>query len=238
VKRVVVAAIAVTMLALPALTQAIHPRPLSAHLVLTPLVPAYEQCIAPDRMHGPPLVHGSCSGLQQASDYVTVGTFDANGSPAQSVGSFRVSTAAGTPGPPTDNRISFHVRITDVRCKGVSAGCPGPGEDYSGTMEARIPIRSTDHHNGPPPDGDGTEPATGQFTLPFEVGCTATAEPEIGSTCSVDIAFIEYIFLSVTDGRRTSWEFGSLQVWDGGADGDGLTSADNTLFADQGLFVP
>jgi hypothetical protein len=238
VKKVVAAVTAITMLALPALTQATHPRPLSAHFVHMPLVPAYEQCAAPDRMHGPPLVHGSCSGPQQASDHLTVGTFDANGSPARSVGSFRIKTRAGTPGPPTDNQIAFYVQITDVRCKRVSAGCPGPGEDYSGTMEARIPIRITDHHNGPPPDGDGRDAATGQTTIPFEVGCAATADPGIGSTCSVNIDFIEHIFLTVNDGDRTSWEFGSLQLWDGGADGDGLTPADNTLFADQGLFVP
>ncbi|MGH2978898.1 MAG: hypothetical protein ACRDLQ_04590 [Solirubrobacterales bacterium] len=236
-KRVAVALLAIA-LAVPTIAGGIHARPKAASPVHGALVPAYEPCTAADRTHGPPLAYGSCSGPQQASDYLTVGTPDANGSPAKSVGSFRVEARAGIPGPPTDNRISFFVRITDVHCQGVSAGCPGPGEDYSGTVEARIPIQATDHFNGTDPGG-GAEPGTVQLVnFTFPVSCTATADPTIGSTCARSIGYIEELGPAINDGRRTLWEFGPLQLWDGGADGDGETGADNTLFAVQGLFVP
>jgi hypothetical protein len=226
-------------LALPAIAGGAHPRPKAASPVHGTLVPAYEQCAAPDRTHGPPLAFGSCAGPHDTSEYLTIGTPDANGFPAKSVGSFRLEAHAGTPGPPTDNTTSFWVTITDVRCKGVSAGCPGPGEDYSGTVEGRVAVRVTDHYNGVEPGG-GTDPATVQpFTLVFPVWCAATADPAIGGTCDGGFGYIEQIVPGgIGDGRRTLFEIASLEVWDGGADGDGQTPADNTLFAVQGLFVP
>jgi hypothetical protein len=38
-------------------------------------------------------------------------------------------------------------------------------------------------------------------------------------------------------GLRSVWEFGDVQLMDGGADGDADTPG-NSLFATQGLFVP
>ena len=42
----------------------------------------------------------------------------------------------------------------------------------------------------------------------------------------------------VREGKRAVWGLGQVQVFDGGADGDADTAADNTLFAVQGLFAP
>jgi hypothetical protein len=42
----------------------------------------------------------------------------------------------------------------------------------------------------------------------------------------------------VPQGRRSIWELGPIQVFDGGADGLASSSGDNTLFAEQGLFAP
>jgi hypothetical protein len=39
------------------------------------------------------------------------------------------------------------------------------------------------------------------------------------------------------ESKRSNWQLGKLQIFDGGPDGDAET-ADNTLFAVQGLFVP
>jgi hypothetical protein len=226
-------------LLLPAVSIGTHVRSTAATPVRASLVTAYEQCVAPDRVHGPPLVYGSCSTPQQTSDYLSVGTFDANGQTAKSVGSFRSSARMGVPGPPTDNKISFEVSITDVRCKGISSGCPGPGADYTGTMKARIPMQVTDHHNGPDPVWGGNEPGTAQqFNFDFPFSCTATPDPDVGSTCARQVGYIEEFGMAIADGLRTLWEFGPLQVWDGGADSDGSTADDNTLFAVQGLFVP
>ena len=38
--------------------------------------------------------------------------------------------------------------------------------------------------------------------------------------------------------RRAILEFGQITVMDGGADGDGDTTGDNTPFLRQGIFVP
>jgi hypothetical protein len=42
---------------------------------------------------------------------------------------------------------------------------------------------------------------------------------------------------AITAGKRSVWELGQVQVFDGGADGD-VTTADNSVFAVQGVFVP
>ena len=42
---------------------------------------------------------------------------------------------------------------------------------------------------------------------------------------------------TVLEGRRSVWELGKIQVFDGGSDGV-VSTAPNTLFADQGVFVP
>jgi hypothetical protein len=41
----------------------------------------------------------------------------------------------------------------------------------------------------------------------------------------------------VTEGKRSVWQLGKVQVFDGGVDGDAQTGP-NTLFATQGVFVP
>ena len=61
------------------LAGALHPRPTGATPVRVSLVPAYEPCTSPNRTHGPPLAFPSCSPPVQTSDFLTVGTPDANG---------------------------------------------------------------------------------------------------------------------------------------------------------------
>ena len=68
-----------------------YPRPKGATPLRVPLVPAYNQCTAPNRVHGPPLAFPSCSAPTQTSQHLTVGTPDANGKAANSVGFLRLS---------------------------------------------------------------------------------------------------------------------------------------------------
>ena len=42
---------------------------------------------------------------------------------------------------------------------------------------------------------------------------------------------------SVNESRRSIWELDQVKVFDGGPDGV-VSTADNTLFAVQGVFVP
>jgi hypothetical protein len=189
-------------------------------------------------MHGPPLEFPSCSVPQQTSSYLTVGTPDANGNPVKSVASVYWFAYPGIPGPPTDNRIGWRIDITDVRCTAAGAGCAAPGADYAGSVEVRLPSQITDHNNGVEPGG-GADPATTQpFDFGFPVTCTMTSDPSIGSTCARTINYIEELLMTIPDGRRTLWEVGQIQIWDGGTDADGSTTGDNTKFAVEGLFVP
>ena len=238
-KRAVAALGVCIALLVPALSKGTHVRPIAATPIRVSLVPAYEQCVAPDRVHGPPLVYGSCSSPVQTSGYLTVGNQPS--STAQSVGSLRWKAKAGVPGPPEDEVVTFTVSFTDVRCQGSTGGCAGPGADYAGSLEVRINVQITDHHNA---TGTGplTEAATMRrdFAISFPVTCTQTSDPSIGSTCSVTSLFLEAIYPGdpIKEGKRNVWESGQLKVFDGGADGDGSTTGDNTLFAVQGLFVP
>jgi hypothetical protein len=42
----------------------------------------------------------------------------------------------------------------------------------------------------------------------------------------------------VKEGQRSVWQLSQVQVYDGGPDGAISTGAGNTLFMDQGVFVP
>ena len=74
-----------------------YPRPKGATPVRASLVPAYQECTSANRVHGPPLEHASCDPPAQTSANLTVGTPDANGEAANSVGSVTYRVLAGTP---------------------------------------------------------------------------------------------------------------------------------------------
>jgi len=81
-------AIGLGALAVVSITQiasASHVRPKGATPMLVSLVPAYKVCTAPNRTHGTPLAFPSCNPPVQASNFLTVGTPDANGAGAHSV---------------------------------------------------------------------------------------------------------------------------------------------------------
>jgi hypothetical protein len=59
----------------------------------------------------------------------------------------------------------------------------------------------------------------------------------IGSTCSATTTADAVVPGAVLEGRRSIWEFGKVQVFDGGSDGV-VSTTPNTLFADQAVFVP
>jgi hypothetical protein len=43
---------------------------------------------------------------------------------------------------------------------------------------------------------------------------------------------------AITAGQRAVWELGPVRAYDGGTDGLASTPGDNTLFLDQGIFIP
>jgi hypothetical protein len=142
-----------------------------------------------------PLAHPSCNPPQQASSFLTVGTPDANGQPANAIGSVLMNVLS----PNADVRLD--VSITDVRNKSDLS-------DYTGELQADAPLRITDKDNAP----TGVVAATVSDThFPFTVLC-ATTDPTIGSTCSVSTSANALVPGSVTAGKRAIWELGQVKV--------------------------
>ena len=215
-----------------------YPRPKGATRVLVSLVPAYEECAAPNRTHGGSLSYGSCNPPLQTSSNLTVGTPDANNAGANMIGSARIDVCLVPSCAAAD--VKIQVSITDVRCKAAVATCGAAnnadGADYAGEVRGNATLRITDKYNG----ASLTDPATVTDTLfPVRIPCAATdTDLSNGASCSVATTANSVLPGSVTAGKRAIWELGQVEVYDGGADGDTDTTADNTLFLEQGVFVP
>jgi hypothetical protein len=206
-----------------------YARPLAASPTSVPLVPAYRECTAPaaNLEHGPPLVSPSCSSPDLTSDFLTVGSPDANGNPARFTGSVRYVVLAGNPATPAVDEadVAVTVTLTDVRNQGDLT-------DYTGELQATTSVRITDRANGAE-----NEAATVQdVRLPVTVPCTATPGAA-GAACSVSTTMDAVQPGVVPEGKRSVWQLGQIEVYDGGSDGVAGT-AGNTLFAKQGVFVP
>ena len=198
-----------------------YPRPRGASPLRVPLVPAYGSCAAPDSQHGPPLAHGSCVPPVPESPTLTVGTPDANGLPAASVSSARLSVRPGDPRTSADEAdVVVTVQAGDVRERASL-------EDHAGELGARISVRITDRGSALLPGG-GDEPAT-VADLPLEVPiqCVATAGPE-GAECSASTTVDALIPGAVAEGRRALWALGQVEV----------LGPDEQPFLRQGVFVP
>jgi hypothetical protein len=208
-----------------------YPRPKGATPLYASLVPAYKACTAPDRTHGPPLVFGSCNPPQPRSDYLTVGSPDANAKPSNSVGALKLSVSPGDPSTAADEAdVNVTFDLTDVRKQTDLS-------DYSGQLMSETTIRVTDRDNNDGPGG-GSDPATvTDLSLPITVPCSATLDTTIGGTCSATTSIDAVVPGAIKEGDRSIWQMGAVQVFDGGSDGQVSTSP-NTLFARQGIFVP
>ena len=66
------------------------------------LVPAYDQCSSPNGTHGAPLAFPSCNPPALTSQYLTVGTPDANGKRTTMEASILLKTVVGNPFTPAD----------------------------------------------------------------------------------------------------------------------------------------
>jgi hypothetical protein len=197
--------------------------------VFASLVPAFTPCASPNRTHAAPLSFGSCNPPAQTSPRLTVGTPDANGAAAASNGSVALHVVGEVPintGNGNQADITVAISVTDVR---VSSDL----SDYPGELRAQTGVRITDQDNGTP--GPGTVSDTSFGTT---VPCATNADPAVGSTCSVTTSANTVVPGSVIERKRAVWQLGQVNVYDGGADGDGDTPGDNTLFMTQGVFAP
>ena len=210
-----------------------YPRPKGATPLRAALVPAYNQCSAPNRTHGPPLAFPSCNPPVQQSSAITVGSPDANGAAANAVGIVRYDVR-WFPGGIDDTDVQIQGSVTDVRCKAGTTSCgnanAADGSDYVGQLQATTVLRIT--------DALSNDAATMvDIPLPATLSCANSASTAIGGQCDVNTTVDTLIPGAVPEGRRVVWEIGQVQVVDGGPDGD-VTTAPNTLFMVQGTFTP
>ena len=212
------------------------PRPKGASPMRATLVPAYQACAAPNSTHGAPLSFPSCKPPGQSSPNLTVGTPDSNGAAANASGSvlLRVQTNAS----PTPNDVAITVSTNDVRCKPPVSTCgsanSADGPDYTGQLQVTMPVRLTDRLNGYFKNAPGTVSDT---PFAFTVPCTATASSGMGATCSTATSANALVPGIAQSGKRAVWELQGVQVFDGGPDGV-VSTAGNSLFEDQGVFIP
>jgi hypothetical protein len=210
-----------------------YPRPRGATTLSVPLVPAYKSCTAPNRTHGAPLASPSCNPPSQNSLWLTVGTPDANGAGAKSIGSYRFDAIPGD--------IRFSLSLTDVRCTPApsatvcnSANSAG-GRDYSGRLLASAIMRVSDHYNGP----SQTEAATMQdIPLPVDATCANSVSISEGGLCAINTTANAVYPGIIQTGKRAIWGVGQVQVFDGGVDGNPHTGDGETIAFVQGVFVP
>jgi hypothetical protein len=156
-----------------------------------------------------------------------VGTADANLAPTSFVGHVQLTTIIGRPRC-CDTDVKIDVSLNDIRLKSDLS-------DYTGALQLRLPLRLTDRVN----DIDKVQPGTVQdLDFLVTIPCSTTGSATAGSNCAITTEANVLVPGAVSDQRRTIWEVGQVNVYDGGPDGDVGTVAGNTLFATQGVFVP
>ena len=206
----------------------IYARPKGATPLSLPLVIAYRDCTSANTFHGAPLSHPSCNPPIPSSDWLRVGTPDANGLGVKSLGKVALRTVTGNSSTAADEAdLKLQLSVTDVRRKSDLA-------DYSGELQVKLAIRITDRLNGTAP----VDPGTVQ-DIPFNYTgtCATTADTSIGSDCATSTTADAVLPGAIVEGKRTIWQVGTVEVWDGGSDGD-VDTLPNTLFERQGIFVP
>ena len=198
-----------------------YPRPKGATPFLTYLVPAYNACASPNRVHGYPLAFASCNPPTQSSNALTVGSADSNGKPTKSVSSVRFDTLLGNPSTPADEAdVKITAQVIDVYTQAGLA-------DYAGEVTAKTTLRITDKLNTPHPGGPGAATVS-DIPYAFTIPCAETADTTIGGACLLSTSADALAPGAVKEGKRSIWALGQVAVYD----------ADNAPFMKQGIFVP
>jgi hypothetical protein len=207
-----------------------YPRPKGASPLRIPLVPAFKQCTAPNRTHGPSLAGPSCAPPVQVSNYLTVGTPDVNGKATNATGSIQFRAIAGNPSTTADEaNVKLIASTTDVRRKSDLA-------DYTGELQTWVRLRLTDRANADSPSRNAA--TTDEIPFTFTVPCTPTTATDRGSTCSVNTTADTLAPGTVVEGKRSIWDLAKVQLIDGGPDGLVASKTGNALFEVEGVFVP
>jgi hypothetical protein len=243
-----------TVLVSAQLSSATHVRPKGASPFYVPTVIAYKACGTPNSTHQGGVAGPSCvapNGPIQESNFLTVGTPDANGAGANSTGFIRLVVKITSP-----EDVLITSQGTDVRCKPATATTvcapananAADGPDYTGDLTGSAQIRITDHWNGTSTTDAGTVTDL-PFSVPTNLHCTATNSTTpplgntIGATCGTNTSANAVVPGAVGDTKRGNVEIQTIQIFDGGVNGIGGGGVvppppGSTRFATQGIFIP
>ncbi len=196
-------------------------RPRGATPMRISLVPANQPCTSPNSTHGAPLAYPSCAPPQLTSTQLTTGTPDSNGLPVRMQSFMALNALAGD--------LKVDANVNQVFYKNLTP--------YTGSLRAELPVRITDRDNTPRPGGPGagtSEP----FLYGFDIPCIPDPDPQLGSDCSLSTTADTLVPGTLAAGLRAIWQVGRARVDDSGADGNPDTTADNSPFVVEGVFVP
>jgi hypothetical protein len=196
-----------------------YARPKSATPMTFRLVPAFNECTAPNSTHGAPLGSGSCDPSTESSPFLTFSAPDRpapfNGAVAGSgTVTMKVFCSDGASPPCTTQSgdqedVRIDSTVTGVRCTGASGGCTGAGATYAGKLLFTSTLRITDRLNTPV-----QEPATVNDAA-LQVGMQCTS-----GNCSISTTADAVYPGLVQELKRAVWQLSAIQLLDGGSDGN------------------
>ena len=237
-----VALLALSLVGTPAV--ATHDNPATAGHLHFSLVPNFRQTIdatACSARGGAASTHGAPLALPSCNPPAFLPGTQAHGG-VQSTGSADITVIPGDTDPTNGDQadIALAGSGTDIRLGSATGPDYNPvaaGPDMSSVGKVRI----SDHYNttsGQPCSSGTTCPATVQdldFSVP--VSCAVTADPSIGSTCSVSTTADSLIPGIVLENKKSVVQGFRIRLKDAGANGTPGDTDDRDAFM-QGIYIP
>jgi Tol biopolymer transport system component len=216
---------------------AAFPRPGGGTPIQVSLVPAFDRCTSANSTHVAPLAQPSCTPPVLTSQVLTTST------QGRGQGSARLTSIPGNVGTPADEAdVLVKVSATDVRCLAANAACPGgAGSDFAGNVLLRTTLRLTDRNSG----FGGVSATVQDLDFDVPVTCSATSDPLVGSTCSVDTSADAILPGMIVEAKRMTMS-ARLALRDPGPNGTGYGAGcpptcgdgDETTYLEPGVFLP
>ena len=217
-----------------AVVDALYPRPGGGSPLRVPLMPAFQQCTAPNSSHIAPLDKPSCTPSAQESTILTTATTGVQAAFAR----FDVQPGDTSTQQIDEADVAIRANISDVRKK-------SDGTDYTGQLILSSLLRITDRANG----YDGVESGTVQDTsLGIPITCASTPDPAMGSNCNIVTTTDTLVPGFAKEGKRAVISTFTIKALDAGADGSVTPpsgscpptcgSGDEKTYLTQGVFTP
>jgi len=217
--------------------------PRAASSLHAPLVPEFRQTIDATQCsargglnstHGSPVALPSCN--PPAFVPGTQAHFGVAGD-----GSVDLTMIQGDPGTPADEAdLAIAASLSDIRLASASGADYAPsasGPDVSVHVKLRL-SDTTNATTGQPCAATTTCPGTmSDYEFSAPVNCAVTADPSVGSNCSVVTSADGVIPTVIKESRNSVLQTFRVRVHDAGANGT-VGDGDDARMASQGIYIP